>query len=125
MGNEDIEWDPYDPNCPSRQLVDRIGDRWTVLIIGVLSDGPARYRDLAERVAGISPKMLSQTLRALERDGLLERQAFAEVPPRVVYELTEAGQTLRPVLMELERWARSHMPGVLAARESYDAAATG
>ncbi len=125
MSNEDIEWDPYDPNCPSRQLVDRIGDRWTILVIGVLADGSARYRDLADRVAGISPKMLSQTLKALERDGLVLRQAYAEVPPRVVYELTEAGQTLRPVLLELERWARKHMPGVLEARERYDASAQG
>jgi DNA-binding HxlR family transcriptional regulator len=123
--NEDIEWDPYDPNCPSRQLVDRIGDRWTVLIIGVLSAGPARYKDLAERVAGISPKMLSQTLKALERDGLVRREAFAEVPPRVVYELTEAGRSLRPVLLELERWARTHMPGVMQARELYDQAQAG
>ncbi|MBT0768807.1 helix-turn-helix transcriptional regulator [Kineosporia sp. J2-2] len=117
-----MEFDPYHPDCPSRKLVDRIGDRWTVLIIGVLSEGPARYRDLAGRVAGISPKMLSQSLKALERDGLVVRHAYAEVPPRVVYELTEAGRTLRPVLLELERWARTHTAGVLASRERYDEA---
>lgn len=118
----DREFDPYAPDCPSRQMVDRIGDRWTVLIIGVLSEGPTRYRDLADRVAGISPKMLSQTLKALERDGLLVRHAYAEVPPRVVYELTEAGRTLRPVLLELERWARTHMRGVLDSRAEFDQA---
>jgi DNA-binding HxlR family transcriptional regulator len=118
--NDDLGFDPYDPRCPSRQLVDRVGDRWTILLIGVLSEGPARYSKLAERVAGISPKMLSQTLKALERDGLITRHAFADVPPRVVYELTASGETLRPLLLALEGWAREHMPSVLAARASYD-----
>lgn len=120
--NEDLGFDPYDPNCPSRQLVDRIGDRWTILVIGVLSAGPARYGELAEQVAGISPKMLSQTLKALERDGLITRHAYAEVPPRVVYELTPAGRSLRPVLLELERWARTHIASVLEARARHDGA---
>lgn len=118
--NEDLGFDPYDPNCPSRQLVDRIGDRWTILIIGVLSRGPARYGELAENVAGISPKMLSQALKALERDGLVARHAYPEVPPRVVYELTDAGRTLRPVLLQVERWARAHMRDVIDARTQYD-----
>lgn len=120
---EDLPFDPYDPNCPSRQLVDRIGDRWTILVIGALSEGPARYTDLSTRVGGISPRMLSQTLKALERDGLIERQAFAEVPPRVVYSLTSAGSSLGPVLLSVEEWARQHMPDVLAARELFDASA--
>ena len=119
--NDDLGFDPYDPGCPSRQLVDRIGDRWTVLVIGALSPGPARYSELAERVRGISPKMLSKTLRSLERDGLITRQAFAEIPPRVIYELTAAGSSLRPVLLAVEHWAREHMGTVLAARTSYDA----
>ncbi|GAB6904157.1 winged helix-turn-helix transcriptional regulator [Kineosporia succinea] len=120
---EDLPFNPYAADCPSRGLVDRIGDKWTILIIGVLSEGPARYRDLADQVGGISPKMLSQTLKALERDGLIVRQAFAEVPPRVQYELTEAGRTLQPLLLGLETWAREHMPGVLVSRERYDGAA--
>lgn len=120
---EDLPFDPYNPNCPSRQLVDRIGDRWTILVIGVLSAGPARYTDLSTQVAGISPRMLSQTLKALERDGLVERRAFAEVPPRVVYSLTPAGASLGPVLFGVEEWARQHMPEVLAARTRFDAAA--
>ncbi|GAA2027622.1 winged helix-turn-helix transcriptional regulator [Pseudokineococcus marinus] len=114
-------FDPYHPDCPSRQMVDRIGDKWTVLVVGVLSEGPARYRDLSGRVAGISPKMLSQTLKGLERDGLITRRAYAEVPPRVEYELTPAGASLRPVLLDLERWAREHMPEVLRARAAHDA----
>lgn len=122
--NEDLGFDPYDPNCPSRQLVDRIGDRWTILVIGVLSAGPARYNELAEQVAGISPKMLSQTLKALERDGFLTRHAYAEVPPRVVYTLTASGASLRPVLLAVELWARAHMSQVLQAREQFDGALT-
>lgn len=122
--NDDLGFDPYDPNCPSRQLVDRIGDRWTILVIGVLSQGPARYGELAEQVRGISPKMLSQTLKALERDGLLTRHAFPEIPPRVTYELTAAGSTLRPVLLAVEHWAREHMEAVLAARTTYDTPAS-
>lgn len=119
--NDEQAFDPYNPNCPSRQLVDRIGDRWTVLIIGALAGGPARYGELADSVAGISPRMLSQTLKALERDGLVAREAFAEIPPRVVYSLTPSGESLRPVLLAVETWARQHMPGVLAAREAFDA----
>lgn len=119
----DQEFDPYNPECPSRQMVDRIGDRWTVLIIGALSAGPARYKDLSKQVAGISPRMLSQTLKALERDGLVSRKAYDEVPLRVEYELTEQGRTLRPVLLAVENWAREHMPAVLEARERHDAAA--
>ncbi|RKQ89371.1 HxlR family transcriptional regulator [Mycolicibacterium mucogenicum 261Sha1.1M5] len=121
--NDEQAFDPYNPNCPSRQLVDRIGDRWTVLIIGALASGPARYGELAESVAGISPRMLSQTLKALERDGLVAREAFAEIPPRVVYSLTPSGESLRPVLLAVETWARQHMHGVLAAREVFDAQA--
>ncbi len=119
--DDEQAFDPYNPNCPSRQLVDRIGDRWTVLIIGALASGPARYGELADSVAGISPRMLSQTLKALERDGLVAREAFAEIPPRVVYSLTRSGESLRPVLFAVETWARQHMPGVLAAREAFDA----
>ncbi|WP_309068507.1 helix-turn-helix domain-containing protein [Microbacterium sp.] len=118
--NDDLGFDPYDPNCPSRQLVDRVGDRWTILVIGALSAGPARYKELATRVAGISPRMLSLTLKALERDGLITREAFPEVPPRVVYTLTDSGRTLRPLLLELEHWARANMREVQRARERYD-----
>lgn len=120
--NTTPEFDPYDPDCPSRKLLDRIGDRWTVLIIGALAAGPARHGELANNVAGISPKMLSQTLKALERDGLITRHAYAETPPRVVYQLSDAGAGLQPVLLSLEQWARQHMPDVLESRERFDGA---
>ncbi|MFE1664500.1 winged helix-turn-helix transcriptional regulator [Microbacterium sp. P02] len=112
--------DPYAAGCPSRRLLDRIGDRWTVLIIGTLSDGPRRFSEIRREVDGISQKMLTQTLRGLERDGLVSRAVFAEVPPRVEYTLTEAGQTLREPLKALERWSIDNFGQVAASRERYD-----
>ena len=117
-----LEYSPYAADCPSRQLLDRIGDRWSVLTIGALADGPRRYSAIATRVQGVSQKMLTQTLRALERDGLVTRTVFPEVPPRVEYQLTDAGRSLRAVLQPLEDWATSHMAAVGVAREEYDAA---
>ena len=120
----DVEhpFDPYHPDCPSRALVDRIGDRWTVLVVGALAEGPARYGELSSRVAGISPKMLAATLKGLERDGLLTREAFAESPPRVVYDLTPAGRSLHEVLRHVVGWATSHAGEVLDAQAAYDRA---
>ncbi len=114
------EWDPYNRNCPTRQMLDRIGDRWTVLVIGALSDGPLRYSELSSRVDGVSQKMLTQTLRGLERDGLVLRTMTPQIPPRVDYELTEAGQSLQAPLRALEDWAKEHMASVLEARDTYD-----
>ena len=116
------EWpaDPYSRHCPSRQLLDRIGDRWTVLVVGALAHGPLRFSQLATRIEGVSQKMLTQTLRALERDGLVTRTVYPQIPPRVEYELTEAGHTLQEPLKALEDWATTHMPAILAAREHYD-----
>lgn len=117
----DEDWDPYDRNCPSRRLLDRIGDRWTVLIIGTLVDGPRRFSEVQAAVDGISQKMLTQTLRALERDGLVSRTVYPEVPPRVVYELTSTGNSLREPLHALTTWAITNMPEVSSAQENYDA----
>ncbi|MBN8882423.1 MAG: helix-turn-helix transcriptional regulator [Salana multivorans] len=76
-------WDPLVRDCPSRRLLDRIGDRWTVLVVGVLADGRLRFSEIQHAVDGVSQKMLTQTLRALERDGLVARTVFPQVPPRV------------------------------------------
>lgn len=113
------EWNPYDRNCPTRKLLDRIGDRWTVLVIGALADGPLRFSRLHARVDGISQKMLTQTLRMLEEDGLVLRTVTASVPVRVDYELTEAGHSLRQPLKALEDWAIEHMQTVLVSRGEY------
>ncbi|WP_029150527.1 winged helix-turn-helix transcriptional regulator [Microbacterium indicum] len=112
-------WDPYVSDCPSRRLLDRIGDRWTVLVVGALSDGPRRFSEIARRVDGISQKMLTQTLRGLEQDGLVTRTVTAAVPVRVDYELTDSGRSLQGPLRALEEWAIEHMSPVLAARERF------
>ena len=112
--------DPYSAACPSRQVLDRIGDRWTVLILGVLADGAKRFTELSRAVEGISQKMLTQTLRGLERDGLVTRTVHATVPVRVDYELTDLGRTLGEPIAALERWARDHLGDVVAARQEYD-----
>ena len=110
---------PYRRDCPSRQLLDRIGDRWTVLIVGTLDAGPRRFTEIATAVEGISQKMLTQTLRSLERDGFVARTAYPVVPPHVEYELTELGRSLQDPLRALERWAVEHMDAVEARRDSY------
>ena len=116
-------WDPYRPDCPSRRLLDRIGDRWTVLIIGALDSGPRRFGALAARVGGISQKMLTQTLRSLERDGFVTRTVYPEIPPRVEYELTPLGRSLQVPLHALEQWAVAHMSEVVVHNDqSADAA---
>jgi len=114
--------DPYDANCPTRRILDRIGDRWTVLIIGTLGEGDARFSELRRRIEGISQKMLTQTLRGLERDGLVLRTVFPEVPVRVQYSLTEAGQTLLEPLLALQEWAAEHLGDVSASQDAYDRA---
>lgn len=112
--------DPYAGSCPSRQVLDRIGDKWTVLVVGVLSDGAAhRFSALRRRLEGVSEKMLTQTLRQLERDGLVRRTVHAEVPPRVEYDLTPLGHTLREPLEAVRVWAAEHMAEVTTAREAY------
>lgn len=117
---EAAAYDAYLAACPARQLLDRIGDKWTSLVVNALADGPLRYSDLRRRLAGVSEKMLTQTLRALERDGLLGRTVTAAVPARVDYALTDLGRDLLPLVQQIKAWAECHMPQVLAARTAYD-----
>jgi DNA-binding HxlR family transcriptional regulator len=111
---------PFDKSCPTRQLLDRIGDQWTVLIVLTLNDGPKRFTEIGKRVEGISQKMLTQTLRSLVRDGMLKRTAYAVIPPRVDYELTDLGRELVVPLSMLEKWATTHMGQVQEARDVFD-----
>jgi DNA-binding HxlR family transcriptional regulator len=115
-----IPWDPHRRDCPSRRLLDRIGDRWTVLIVVTLAPGPQRFSALATAVQGISQKMLAQTLRSLERDGFVTRTVFAEVPPRVEYELTDLGRSLLEPLRALEEWAVANMSEVVGHQREYE-----
>jgi DNA-binding HxlR family transcriptional regulator len=115
--------DLFAADCPSRQVLDRIGDRWSVLVVRVLADGTLRHGAIAARIGGITPKMLTQTLRGLERDGLVTRTVYAEIPPRVEYALTDLGRSLLGLARALEEWAETHIDDVAAARAAYDAAA--
>jgi len=111
----------YSQTCPTRELLDRIADKWTTLIIGILSSTDAvRFTELRRTVNGISQKMLTQTLRDLERDGLVVRKVYAVVPPRVEYSLSPLGRTLCAPLRALAAWAEEHMTAVKKAQEVYD-----
>lgn len=114
--------DPYHAGCATRRILDRIGDRWTVLVVGVLGEGDARFSELRRRIEGVSQKMLTQTLRALERDGLVRRTVHPEVPVRVVYALTDAGRTLLEPLRALQEWSIAHLGDVSASQVAYDRA---
>jgi DNA-binding HxlR family transcriptional regulator len=116
--------DVYARDCASRQVLDRIGDAWSVLIVGALKGGSLRYTELAQRIPGVSPKMLTQTLRGLERDGLVTRTVHPVVPPRVDYALTTLGRSLLGLVDALKEWAETHIGDVIDAREAYDARAT-
>ncbi len=109
-----------DPGCPSRVVFARIGDKWATLVIQVLADGPLRFSELRARVHVVTPKVLTQVLRALERDGLLTRTVFAQVPPRVDYELTPLGRTLLGPLTALRQWAENNVSAMMDARDAYD-----
>ncbi len=109
-----------DPRCAVRLVLDRVADKWTALIVAVLSHGPHRYGELRRAVTHISEKMLAQTLRNLERDGLLVRRVLPTSPVRVEYELTDLGRTLVPVLRPLTEWAALHGGELVAAQERYD-----
>ena len=114
--------DVFDPNCPSRVVLDRIAEKWTGLIVLALSEGTLRFSELRARIGGVSPKVLTQTLRGLERDGLVTRSVYAEVPPRVEYALTPLGRSLREPIEAVQAWAERNVARVLAARERADGA---
>ncbi|BCJ49927.1 transcriptional regulator [Actinoplanes sp. NBRC 14428] len=117
------EYDAFLAGCPSRKLLDRISDKWVTLILAALggAGGPMRYSELGRLLAGISQKMLTQTLRSLERDGLVTRAVTPTVPVTVTYELTALGSSLHLLMRGLKAWAQEHMDEVLAHRETYDA----
>ena len=109
-------WNAFSAQCPTRLLLDRIANKWTVLVIDLLAPGPRRFSELKRSIEGISQKMLTQTLRALEADGLVDRRAFATVPVTVEYSLTPLGHSLQGALCPLRQWAESNMTEVLQAR---------
>lgn len=116
----------YQGNCPTREILSRIADKWTTLVIGLLAEsGSRRFNELRRAIGGISQKMLTQTLRDLERDGLVKRTAYAEIPPRVEYSLTSLGRTLCDPLDALRTWAQNHLGEVRAAQQLFDSRNSG
>jgi DNA-binding HxlR family transcriptional regulator len=131
-------YDAYLANCPSRQLLDRLSDKWVALILAALGSDDShrsggdsrgepramRYSELSRRLAGVSQKMLTQTLRSLERDGLLTRTVVPTVPVTVTYQLTDLGLSLHHLMHAIKDWAEDHMDQVLANRADHDTRGT-
>lgn len=109
-----------DKYCPSRQVLELIADKWTVLVIYTIAGGVQRYEQIRRTISGISKKMLTQTLRDLERNGLVARKVYAVVPPKVEYTLTPLGQTLVETLRGVCSWAEAHIEEVELAQKRYD-----
>ncbi|MEV3856864.1 helix-turn-helix domain-containing protein [Streptomyces sp. NPDC050095] len=108
-------------DCGIRDVLDRLGDKWSVLVVVELASGVRRFRELQRAVTGISQRMLTLTVRRLERDGLVTRTVYATVPPQVEYELTEMGHSLTHLIKGLADWSRDHKPAITAARAAWDA----
>ena len=116
LGN--LQYNVYAERCPTRQALDRIADKWTALIVGLLAGRPHRFGELRRGIEGISHKVLTQVLRSLERDGLVARRILDGVPPRVEYSLTPTGATLIEPLAAIRAWAETHIEEILAARSA-------
>jgi len=114
------EWSTFAEFCPSRTVLDCIAEKWVALVLGRLAQRPHRFNELRRDVGGISQKMLSQTLKSLERKGLVTRRAFATVPVTVEYSITPLGQTLANVLDQVRGWAETNIEQVEAAERAYD-----
>ncbi len=118
--NAHVSSDVFSANCPARAILDVLAGKWALLLIHALIEGPARTSELRRRVGGISEKMLIQTLRLLERHGLVRRHSYAEVPPRVEYSLNELGVSLSELVSALDGWVERHATEIDGARRSFD-----
>ncbi|WCB96779.1 hypothetical protein DSM104299_05547 [Baekduia alba] len=112
----------YDPSCPTRETLARIADKWTLLVVGCLGDNTKRFSELRRGIPGISQKMLTQTLRSLERDGLATRTVYPTIPPRVEYALTPLGRSLDEPLAAVRTWAEANIAAVRDAQDAFDTA---
>jgi DNA-binding HxlR family transcriptional regulator len=110
----------FNADCPTRLILNRIADKWTVLVVILLQTETKRFSLLQREIGGISQKMLTQTLRGLERDGLVSRTVYATVPPKVEYALTPLGHTLKDLLYAIKTWSETNINEVISAQESYD-----
>lgn len=117
---KNIEKFAASPNCPVRTVLDRLGDKWSVLVILLLGErGPVRFSHIQKGIGDVSQKMLTITLKTLEADGIVHREVFAEVPLRVEYSLTKRGETLLPHIQQLSEWAEQNMKHILKDRKQY------
>jgi DNA-binding HxlR family transcriptional regulator len=122
LGDIDFPTPGEDDDCRVvREILDLVGDKWTLYIIATLRNGPVRFNELRRQIDGISQRMLTINLRGLERDGLVKRTLFPTIPPRVDYELTEVGRTLLAPVMALVMWANSNRENIQDARVRFDA----
>ena len=112
--------DLFDTNCAAHQMLEHIANKWTILIVYALTQGKKRYSELKQQIVGVSPKMLIQTLRNLERRGLIQREVYPTIPPRVEYSLTPLGLTLVEPLAIIGEWAYQHISDVKTATDNYD-----
>jgi DNA-binding HxlR family transcriptional regulator len=111
-----LNYDVFRRSCPSQTVLDVLANKWVYLVICALGSNAVRFGDLKRRIEGVTPKMLTQTLRVLERDGLVEREIYPVIPPRVEYRLTKLGQELIGLLDAILRWSEVHAPEILKAR---------
>jgi DNA-binding HxlR family transcriptional regulator len=118
MPTKPKEADLFDPNCSSRDVLELIGSKWSMLLLCALYDSKTRTGQLKRRVQGISQKMLTQTLREMQQNGIVKRISYPEVPPRVEYELTELGYSLAELVVKMEQWIVKHHPIILKARKA-------
>lgn len=114
-------YDVFQRLCPSHTVLDTLSSKWVYLTVCALRDGTKRHGELTRKLEGISPKMLAQTLRELERDGIVSRKAYAVIPPKVEYTLTPLGMNLSALLADIRIWSEQHVPDILAARAEYEA----
>jgi len=120
--NDPFQWDARE-DCEVRQILDRIADKWSLLVIALLDDRTLRFSELRREIDGVSQRMLTLTLRQLERDGIVRRTVYPVVPPRVDYDLTPLGRSLHDTIQALVTWTEAHQTEIAAAREAYDARA--
>lgn len=120
MLEEEKIWNVFNKNCPTRMVLDRIADKWTVLVVSALKNDTKRFGTLKKEIDGISQKMLTKTLRGMERDGLIKRKAYPTIPPKVEYSLTPLGMTLVGVLQNIQLWAESNIEKMIKSQRKFD-----
>jgi DNA-binding HxlR family transcriptional regulator len=113
-------FDAFNALCPAREILASVANKWTVLVLSVLTEDTTRFNELRRRVQGVTQKALTQTLRDLERLGLVSRRIYAEVPPRVEYSLTPLGHSLVKVIDDVKAWTETHAPDVMQAQQRFD-----